>query len=88
MIALEEVSPHEDVQGERLVVLRPGGWARDWRAESDPYESATGWRIRILPEAAWYGLRADGLLPPDVRVEDVPLAHVRVETLDASGALW
>lgn len=87
-IVLDEVTPYVDVKGERLVVLRPHGWARDWRAESDPYESATGWRIRVLPEAAWYVLCSDGLLPPDVRIEDVPLMHVRVETLEASGGLW
>ncbi|SDH68806.1 hypothetical protein SAMN05421505_12084 [Sinosporangium album] len=80
-VTLVDAEPAARLRGERLVVRGANGWVRDFRAESDPYRSTDGsWRVRVLPEAAWYTLVECGLIPPDVRVEDVPLAGVLVET--------
>ncbi|MEU4703392.1 hypothetical protein [Nonomuraea dietziae] len=89
-VGLAEITPPTCLKGERLVVLRPEGWRRDYRADSDPFQSADGtWRIRVLPEAAWYVLRECGLMPPDTRIEDVPLTHAMVETwTDPAASLW
>ncbi|GAA4209393.1 hypothetical protein GCM10022252_75860 [Streptosporangium oxazolinicum] len=89
MLDLLEVSEHTMVVGERLVVLRAEGWSRNWRAESNPYRSADGsWRIRALPEAAWYVLKETGLIPGEVRVEDVPVAYALVEMIRRPGGLF